>query len=137
MGVQQGKKGQVGGVGGAAAGALIGQAIGHDYESTLIGTALGGFLGYILGNEMDKYDQSQISRVAEREVSGQANTWSNPDNGRRMTAVPGPAYTAGNGQLCRPMIIQGTVPGRSPETVRVTVCRQIDPSTLNAVWVAR
>lgn len=45
---------QAGAIGGAASGALLGQAIGHDTEATLIGTAVGGVLGYMIGTEMDK-----------------------------------------------------------------------------------
>ena len=39
---------------GAGGGALMGQAIGQDTESTLIGTAVGSVVGYIIGNEMEK-----------------------------------------------------------------------------------
>ena len=38
---------------GAGLGALTGQAIGHDTESTLIGTAAGTLLGAIMGNAVD------------------------------------------------------------------------------------
>ncbi len=40
---------------GAGGGAILGQAFGGDTESTLIGGAVGGALGYIIGNEHDKY----------------------------------------------------------------------------------
>ena len=39
---------------GAGIGALAGQAIGHDTESTLIGTAAGTLLGAITGNAVDQ-----------------------------------------------------------------------------------
>jgi len=39
---------------GAGIGALAGQAIGHDTESTLIGTAAGTLLGAIAGNAVDQ-----------------------------------------------------------------------------------
>ncbi len=45
--------------GGAAGGALLGQMIGQNTESTLIGTAVGGLLGYIGGNEYDKYNHQK------------------------------------------------------------------------------
>ncbi len=38
---------------GAGSGALIGQAIGRDTESTLVGSAVGGLVGYVIGNEKD------------------------------------------------------------------------------------
>jgi hypothetical protein len=45
---------QTGALIGTAAGAGIGQAIGHDTQSTLIGAAVGGGAGYMLGGEGDK-----------------------------------------------------------------------------------
>jgi phage tail tape-measure protein len=45
---------QTGALIGTAAGAGVGQAIGHDTESTLIGGAVGGGAGYMIGNESDK-----------------------------------------------------------------------------------
>ena len=50
---------------GTASGALIGQAIGHDTESTLIGMAVGGVAGYIVGSEMDQNDPYVTSRIVE------------------------------------------------------------------------
>ncbi len=135
--VPAGQRGQAGAGIGAATGAIIGQAIGHNTGGTLIGAAVGGLLGYIFGNEMDKYDRQQLADVAETKVSGQAVSWRNPDTGRTVTAVAGPAYTPPNGGLCRPMTIRGTVPGRAPETARITVCRRINPSTLEAEWVVQ
>lgn len=44
----------VGAGAGAGIGAIAGQAVGHNTESTLIGTSAGALLGYIIGNEMDK-----------------------------------------------------------------------------------
>lgn len=45
---------QTGAAVGAGVGALAGQAIGHDTESTLIGTALGGLAGAVVGDAIDK-----------------------------------------------------------------------------------
>jgi hypothetical protein len=47
---------------GAATGALAGQAIGHNTESTLIGAALGGVTGAVVGNAMDTYDQQRYGQ---------------------------------------------------------------------------
>jgi phage tail tape-measure protein len=51
--------GMNGAMGGGATGALIGQIIGHSTEATLIGAAAGTVLGYIGGNEWDKYQMRQ------------------------------------------------------------------------------
>lgn len=45
---------QTGALIGTAAGAGIGQAIGHNTESTLIGAGVGAAGGYMIGNESDK-----------------------------------------------------------------------------------
>lgn len=55
---------------GAASGAVIGQAIGLSTSATLIGAAVGTMAGDIVGNEMDKYDNSQLNRVYEQGLSG-------------------------------------------------------------------
>ena len=47
---------------GAGIGALAGQAIGHDTESTLIGTAVGAGAGYVIGNESDKAKRAHFRR---------------------------------------------------------------------------
>jgi hypothetical protein len=45
---------QTGALIGTAAGAGVGQAIGRDTQSTLIGAGVGGAAGYMIGNESDK-----------------------------------------------------------------------------------
>ncbi len=47
-------KSEMGALGGAGVGALVGQAIGHNTAGTLIGAGVGLGLGYIIGNEADK-----------------------------------------------------------------------------------
>ncbi len=85
-------KAQYGAAGGAAGGALIGQAIGGNTGATLIGAAIGSFLGYAVGNEMDKYDLSQLNNVYERGVSGVTEEWVNPDTQNRYKVTPAKAY---------------------------------------------
>lgn len=55
---------QTGALLGTAAGAGIGQAIGHDTGSTLIGAGVGAAAGYMLGNEGDK-KKAEAKRQAE------------------------------------------------------------------------
>lgn len=45
---------QTGALVGAGGGALAGQAIGGNTQSTLIGAGAGAVAGYMIGNEMDK-----------------------------------------------------------------------------------
>lgn len=114
-------KGQQGAIGGAAGGALLGQAIGRNTEATLLGAAIGTMLGYIVGNEMDKYDRQQLNQAYERGPSGQPVAWVNPDTGNQYQVVPQPAYTTGN-RVCREAVIMATIDGRPEETV-TTACR--------------
>lgn len=115
-------KAQTGAVGGAAGGALIGQAIGHNTEATLIGAAVGTMLGYIVGNEMDKYDKQQLNHVYERGVSNQRSSWINPDNGNQYGVTPQPAYQTASNQVCRKAEIQAVIDGKQ-QTTYSTACR--------------
>lgn len=116
-------RGQTGAVGGAAAGALIGQAIGHNTEGTLIGAAVGTMLGYIVGSEMDKYDRQQLDHMYERGVSNQRSTWVNPDTGNQYTVTPQPAYQEPSSRrVCRRAEIEAIIDGR-PERTYSTACR--------------
>lgn len=45
---------------GATIGAIAGQAIGHNTESTLIGAEVGTMLGYMTGNEVYKSNQNNV-----------------------------------------------------------------------------
>lgn len=121
--VPPGQKGQTGAFSGAIGGALIGQAIGHDTESTLIGAAVGTMLGYIVGNEMDKYDRQQLNHVYERGVSGQPSSWINPDSGNQYRVIPQPAYNepVSHG-ICRKAEIVAWIDGQQQKTY-TTACR--------------
>ncbi len=109
---------------GAGAGALIGQAIGHNTEATLIGAVVGMTLGYIVGNEMDKYDQQQMFQTIDQNKSGVPASWENPDSGNQYMVTPQPAYTpAGQPDVvCRKAEILATIDGKTEKTY-TTACR--------------
>ena len=114
---------QTGALGGTAAGALIGQAIGHNTGATLIGAAVGGGLGYMIGNEMDKHDRERLNNVYERSPSNQPTAWSNPDNGHQYTVTPQPAYqNPTNNRTCRRAEIEAVIDGKRERTYS-TACR--------------
>ena len=116
-------KGQQGVIGGAASGAVIGQAIGRNTEATLIGAAVGTMLGYIVGNEMDKYDRMQLNSAYESGPSGQPVAWVNPDTGSSYQVVPQPAYqNSSSNQVCRQAEIMATIDGQPQKTI-TTACR--------------
>ncbi|MFC1829712.1 glycine zipper 2TM domain-containing protein [Thermodesulfobacteriota bacterium] len=54
---------------GAGIGAIAGQAIGRDTESTLIGTGVGALLGTIVGN----YEDQRAADLSDRQDPSQAN----------------------------------------------------------------
>jgi surface antigen len=114
-------KGQQGAIGGSAGGALLGQAIGRSTEATLIGAAVGGLLGYIVGNEMDKFDRQELNQAYEFAPSGQTTSWQNPDSGNVYQVTPQPAYTTAN-KPCRRAEILATIDGRTEKTY-TTACR--------------
>ena len=121
-------KSQTGALGGAAGGAILGQAIGGNTEGTLIGVAVGGLLGYIVGNEMDKYDQQQLNQVYETAPSRQTTNWVNPDTGNQYAVTPQNTYVDQSGRNCREAEILATIDGKAEKTMS-TACRE------NGRWV--
>lgn len=121
-------KAQTGGVGGAAAGALIGQAIGSDTEATLLGAAIGGILGYMVGNEMDKADRTRLNQAYETSPSYQTSSWVNPDTGNEYAVTPQPAYKDQTGRDCREAEILAVINGKAEKT-KAIACRE------NGQWV--
>ena len=117
-------KGKQGAIGGAAGGALLGQAIGRNTEATLIGAAVGTMLGYVVGNEMDKYDRRELNHAYEFGPSGQVSSWQNPDSGNYYAVTPQPAYTAPQNpqRPCRQAEILATIDGQTERTY-TTACR--------------
>ncbi len=118
-------KGQSGAGIGAAGGAIIGQAIGSSTEATLIGLAVGATLGYIVGNEMDKADRSQLNNVYEQGASGRPTSWQNPDNGNNYSVTPEPAYYPTPESPCRRAEIIAVIDGKQEKTYS-TACRNSD-----------
>lgn len=117
----QTNRAQSGAVMGAAGGAIIGQAIGHNHQATLLGALAGTMIGYMVGNEMDKYDREQLNHAYERGISGQPTAWVNPDTGSSYTVTPQPAVTTNDGP-CRQANITAVIDGRTENTV-TRACR--------------
>lgn len=107
---------------GAGGGALAGQAIGRNTESTLIGTTLGTLVGYMVGNEMDK------NSLQYREVGYQPRyepryepSYRQLPSSHRYDYRPVPSYHAPTA-ACREVEILGTVHG-APEKIITTACQ--------------
>jgi surface antigen len=122
-------KSQKGAAGGAVGGAILGQIIGHDSEAMLIGAAIGGMVGYIIGNEMDKYDREQLNKTYESTPSNKQSSWVNPDTGNEYSVTPQPAYQdPENDRVCRKAEIEAVIDGKK-ETTEAIACRE------NGHWV--
>jgi len=122
-------KGQQGGAGGAAVGAIMGQAIGRSTEATLLGAAIGGMLGYVVGNEMDKADRQQLNSVYEYTPDNTTTEWRNPNNGNEYQVTPQRTYVDTQTQQdCRQAEILSTIDGKAEKTY-ATACR------VNGQWV--
>ena len=120
-------------VGGAAAGAIIGNVLagsGNRVAGTVTGAAVGGFLGNRIGAALDDEDKRRAyaaqMQALETGPSGAPVAWRNPDSGRYGNVVPGPAYQA-NGATCRSYSQTIYIDG-NPQAARGTACRNPDGS---------
>ncbi|MGD8386744.1 MAG: glycine zipper domain-containing protein [Desulfobacteraceae bacterium] len=113
----------IGGLGGAAVGSQLGPDDDRG-KSALIGAGIGAILGYMIGNEWEKYDQRQLNRTLETAPSGRSEAWVNPDTGNRYAATPQPAYRQ-DGRVYRDVEIEGVVDGRR-EVVHAKAYRRAD-----------
>jgi surface antigen len=128
-----GPKGASGTVGGAAAGAIVGNVLagsGNRVAGTVIGAAVGGFLGNRIGAALDDEDKRRAyaaqMQALETGPSGAPVAWRNPDSGRYGSVVPGPAYQA-NGATCR-SYSQTIYFDGNPQAARGAACRNPDGS---------
>jgi surface antigen len=118
-------------VGGAAAGAIIGNVLagsGNRIAGTVIGAAVGGFLGNRIGAALDDEDKRRAyaaqMQALETGPSGAPVAWRNPESGRYGSVVPGPA-TQIDSASCRQYTHTVYIDGR-PQVERGTACRNPD-----------
>jgi hypothetical protein len=86
----QGYNTQKGAAIGGAAGALIGQAIGHNTAGTLIGAASGMLLGAVIGNARDQDEwnaRAAASQATPRDYAAQSSAPESPPG--QWVTVPG------------------------------------------------
>ena len=124
-----GPKTAIGGLGGAAAGGLLGAALGGGSKGIAAGVILGGLVGGAAGNMLDQRDQKMAMQASQHALetapSGQATTRKNPDTGNSGQVTPQRTYQAANGQYCREFTQQIMIGGKK-ETSYGTACRQPD-----------
>jgi len=113
---------------GAGGGALAGQAIGRDTESTVIGTTIGTLVGYMVGNEMDKGQGREMAGVSHRPLAQpvyRQPVYHEPVPAYRYQPEPVEYRPRSPYAECREVEILGTVGGR-PERLLTTACKTTD-----------
>jgi surface antigen len=121
---------------GATLGTLAGATLGaltfkNKISGAAIGAGAGMLVGYIAGNEMDKYDaydERQISNTLETAPSGHATQWVNPDSRVQYQAIPAPPRQYDNGRVERDVTLKARMADGSTQTVYAKAYRQPDGS---------
>ena len=127
-GCAAGPKEQVGTVLGGAAGGILGAQVGHGSGRTvgvIVGTLIGALVGQDIGRTLDDADELRAAHVLEKNKTGQASTWQNPDRGTEVTVVPTRTYQASSGEYCREYQTEVSVGGKVQQAYG-TACRQPD-----------
>jgi surface antigen len=119
----------IGTVGGAAAGGLLGAAIGGNTKSIAAGAVAGGLLGALGGNVLDQRDRRLAAETAQRAFeaapTGNAVQWTNPDTGNYGTVTPTRTYQSDSGTYCREFQQEIVVGGQKQQGFG-TACRMLD-----------
>jgi surface antigen len=121
---------------GALLGSLAGATVGaltfkNKVSGAAIGAGTGLLVGYIAGNEMDKmdaYDQSRVVDALETTPSGHQTQWVNPDSRTHYEAVPQPPRQYDNGRVERDVTLKARMADGSTETIYARAYRQPDGS---------
>ncbi len=121
----------VGTLGGAAAGGLIGNAIGHGSAGgTLLGVLIGGAAGNLVGGAIDDNDRKRAAAAEQKAYTapvGQQITWNDPQNGHSGTITPVKDGHDASGAYCREFQQTITVGGQQQNGYG-TACQQPDGS---------
>ena len=129
-----GEKEKAGTVIGAGLGALAGAHVGKGTGKMIavaVGTLAGAALGGEVGKSLDRADRLAMQRstqtALEKNRTGAASTWRNPDSGNAGTVTPTRTYKTASGQFCREYQQTITVGGKT-ERAYGRACRQPDGS---------
>ncbi|MCS3902326.1 surface antigen [Methylohalomonas lacus] len=126
-------KQDIGTVAGAGAGAAVGSQIGDgtgQLAAVAIGTLVGGYIGGSIGKTMDDVDRMKMNQALEKQPTGRASTWENPDTGHNYSVTPTETYQR-NDRPCRDYTTEAVIDGQR-EVVHGTACRESDGR-----WVAQ
>ncbi len=128
-----GPKQTVGGLGGAAAGGLIGAQFGSGsgkLAATAAGVLIGALIGSEIGRQLDEADRIRANEAINRAHTaqiGQTITWNNPQSGNYGSVTPTREGTSSTGAYCREFQQTIVVGGKSQQGYG-TACRQPDGS---------
>ncbi len=128
-----GPKQTVGGLGGAAAGGLIGAQFGSGsgkLAATAAGVLIGALIGSEIGRQLDEADRIRANEAINRAHTaqiGQTITWNNPQSGNYGSVTPTREGTSSTGAYCREFQQTIVVGGKSRQGYG-TACRQPDGS---------
>ena len=129
-----GEKEKAGTVIGAGLGALAGAHVGTGpgkLFAVAVGTMAGAALGSEVGKSLDRADRLAMRRstqtALEKNRTGAASEWLNPDSGNAGTVTPTRTYRTEAGRYCREYRQTIAVGGRTEEGYG-RACRQPDGS---------
>jgi surface antigen len=115
-----------GAIGGGAAGAVVGQALGRNRYATVMVGAMGSILGYLIGEEMDKTDTEKLNNALESGQAGKPIAWKNPDTGDEYKIIPFEFVTdEATQQKCRNAKLVANLEGKEQIT-DTKACRSND-----------
>lgn len=122
-------KEQLGTIGGAVVGGLLGAQLGEGRGRTvaiIAATLAGAYLGNRVGKSMDEKDRQKVAQSLETAPTGTTTTWRNPDTGTTYSVTPTRTFTSAS-EPCRDFNTRAVIDGRE-ENVQGTACRQPDGS---------
>jgi surface antigen len=117
----------------AMLGTLAGSTLGaltfkNKVSGAAIGAGAGLLVGYIVGNEMDKYDNTRVAHALETMPSGQPTAWVNPDTRTHYQAIPQQPRLYDDGRVERDVTLRAQMADGRTETVYARAYRQPDGS---------
>lgn len=118
----------------ATLGTLAGATVGaltfkNKVSGAAIGAGAGMLVGYIVGNEMEKSDEAQVSNVLETMPSGRTTEWVNPDTRTHYEAIPEPPIRhRDTGRIERDVTIKARMADGTTQTVYAKAYRLPDGS---------
>lgn len=130
VGCENMNKQDIGTVGGALAGGLLGSQFGKGGGQLVaigVGAVAGAFLGGAIGKSMDDTDKLKMQNALERTPVGQPAYWENERTGATYTVVPVRNVTVEDNQYCREYRTTADIGGKKQQ-VYGTACRQPDGS---------